>query len=289
MRSKGDSIFLLLILLAGCQSVSVQDRIETEITLAINRGELAENIDRLVQQTEDPSRTAAVAVCEIMDIESLPDEIEKYWHYYRNTDISSTPSVEIFEIINRYKISVLRVLVPYGVDLNYDYRGDPLVRWEFTWGDPPMTPELLRFLLENGYEPNVGGEHQSPLGFCASPYESFLTYHHKYEMVKDLLKHGANPNAWFWSTPMLHQLITYHRENPHALEIIKLLLEEGANVNVVDENGQTALDRVWWRTNALDDVRSRRIINLLESFGAKRAAELTSNSAVVYVEQPQRI
>jgi hypothetical protein len=272
-------IILGLIGLAGCQSefteVHNDDNIEAEIAVAINQGQPAEKIEQLVLQADDPSKAASIAAWRLMQLWSIPTEIEKYWSYYKKSDTSSTPTVEIFEIINRYKISVLRVLIPHGINLNQHYYGSPFISWSGGGGSPPITPELLTFLLENGYDPNLNGKNPSALGSCTHPGQAFWRYDHKYEMIKALLKHGANPNDSYLSKPILHQLIIYNKDNPYLLDIVKLLLEAGAEVNVVDKRGETPLDAAWsFKKSRPDDIVPQEIIECLENFGAKRSTEL---------------
>ena len=267
-------IFLGLICLAGCQTTLTQEQIEGNVRFAINQGQSAENIKQLLLEADDPSQAAAVGVWEVMDLEHIPTEMERSWSNYRESEPSSTPSVEIFEIINRYKVSVLRVLIPYGVNLNHHNAGRPLIIWG-GWGNPPITPELLNFLLEHGYDPNQNGTFPSALGSCAHPGQSFLRYDHKYEMIKTLLKHGANPNVMSMGMPILHQLITYNKDNPHLLEIIQLLLDAGADVDVVDRSGKTPLDLAMsFKNSGADDVLALKIVDTLRRIDAKQAAEL---------------
>lgn len=272
-------IILGLICLAGCQSefteIHKDDKIEAEIAVAINQGQPAEKIEQLILQADDQSKAAGIAAWRLMRLWSIPTEIEKYWSYYKKSDPSNTRSVEIFEVINRYKISVLRVLIPHGINLNQSYSGSPYISWGPGGGNPPVTPELLTFLLENGYDPNLNGENPSALDSCAFPGQSFLTYDQKYEMIRALIKHGANPNVSDFGMPILHRLLIYNKDNPYLLDIVKLLLEAGADVNVVDTRGNTALDAAWSFTNVRPkNIVIQKIIECLENFGAKRSTEL---------------
>jgi hypothetical protein len=273
-------ISYVLIVLSGCQSNSNyrQRQIEGDIRSAISQGKHAEVINQLILQADDPSKAAVAGVWEIMYLEHIPDQIKLTWAYYQEKPPSSTRCSEIFEVINRYKISVLRVLIHHGVDVNRHYYGSPLVMWGCPgWGTPPMTPSLLAFLLENGYNPNLNGDFQSALDFCACPGQSFLKYEQKYEMMKMLLKHGANPNVISGGKPILHQLATpYQRDNPCLLEMIQLLLDEGADVNFLNEEGKTPLDTAMqYRSHPPGkDELVNKIIHCLESSGGNKADEI---------------
>lgn len=157
--------------------------------------------------------------------------------------------------------------------MNHHYFDRPLIIWTMGEGIPPVTPELLAFLLENNYDPNVKDEQHSALGFCAYPGQSFLTYDHKFEMVKSLLKHGANPNVHYLGKPILHRFVDpIHKDNPHQLKIIELLLDAGADVNVVDKKGKTPLDIVLFYGG--NDDTTIKIVGMLERFDAERSVEL---------------
>jgi len=267
-------VALALIAVTGCNSATKQQRIESRITSAIDHGQPAEDIEQLVQQADDPSHAAYVAASQVLHIESLPTRIRTYWDYFRPTPPSSTPSVEIFEVINRYKVSVLRVLVPQRITLSRLEDKRPLVIWG-GWAHPPMTPELLTFLLENGYSTRRNADFGNPVALCGEPGQAFLRYDHKYEMLKTLLRHGADPDVMSMGQPILHQLITRHADNPHQLEMIQLLLDAGADANVVDTLGKTPLDAAiaytGWRP---DDPRGPKMVDLLKRYGAKTSADL---------------
>ncbi len=94
-------------------------------------------------------------------------------------------------------------------------------------------------------------------------------------MIKDLLKHGANPNVNCFGKPILHQLIINNNKNPYLLDIVKLLLETGAEVNAIDKSGYTPLDMAWYSKGPpTDDIVLQKLIECLESYDAKRSTKL---------------
>lgn len=236
---------IALTLIAGCQmslSLTQRDVDGGDIHAAISQGLPAEHIDSLLSQTANPAQAANSGIMEIMNIGYLPQDIGKYWQYYQPKPMRQTPSIEILEVINRYKITILDVLVRHGGNLNRKRKdGSPCIRVSDN-----MTPELLAWLLDHGYDANMTDKSNpdySGLDFCAHPGQSMLRYDQKYEMIKMLLKHGANPNVSSLGQPILHTLATYHRDNPYAPEIIELLLKAGADPTV-KHRGQTGLTAV---------------------------------------------
>ncbi len=233
---------MLLTLMCGCQKTLSQDQIESNLSTAISDGRPAQHIETILRQADDPEQAANHGIWSVMHRSHLPQDIVKNWQYYHPKEISQTPSIEIAEIINRYKITILDVLVRHGGNLNRKYEhGLPVIRFS---GFTEITPDLLRWLLEHGYDANLtykGNSDRTALSHCARPGQSMLRYDQKYEMIKMLLEHGANPNVKSLGDPILHTLASYHKDNPYVLEITELLLKAGADLQIKDHSGNTAL------------------------------------------------
>lgn len=108
-------------------------------------------------------------------------------------------------------------------------------------------PEVVRVLLEGGADPNLCGSDFAsapPLGTLANrtgdPGEDLYQEH--IECAELLLQYGANINGknYLGRTPLMFasDLGTY--------QLVQWLVEKGADVNCVDENGWTALDWSYW-------------------------------------------
>jgi hypothetical protein len=221
-------VLMLVVLVCGCQKTSRQDQVESYIHFAVSEGRSAEEIEGVLRQAEDSSQAADWGIRWVMHLGHLPQDIQENWHYYHAKEMRETPSIEIFEVINRYKITVLDVLVRYGGDLNRkDESGQPVILFS---NFAPMTPELLSWLLKNGYDANSGDGSDSgrtALSYCARPAQGMLRYDQKYEMIKMLLAHGANPDVQSLGAPILETLVTYHKDDPYLVDIIAMLLEAG--------------------------------------------------------------
>jgi ankyrin repeat protein len=102
--------------------------------------------------------------------------------------------------------------------------------------------KLLKILLDSGADVNRA----SAFGDTALYYAAYTG---NITCVKLLLERGANPNArGFCEKPMLGLVI----ESAYPLadcEIIKLLLEHGADVNSIDLQGITPLMHAAWRAS----------------------------------------
>jgi ankyrin repeat protein len=122
------------------------------------------------------------------------------------------------------------------------------------WADDP-DPELISFLLQNGADPNKG--RTTPLMVLLSNRYYFNPYAGRYpmdvnlELVALLLKNGANVNAKDNSgrTPLV-----YAADN--STEAVLLLLKNGADVNAGDDYGMTPLMSVVEGKYAADEDAS---------------------------------
>ncbi len=233
---------MLLTLMWGCQKTLSQGQIESDIFAAISQGRPAQHIETILRQADDPVQAANHGIWSVMYLRHLPQDIEKNWQYYQPKATSQTPSIEIAEIINRYKITVLDVLVRHGGNLNRkSENGLPVIRVD---AFSEITPNLLRWLLEHGYDANLtykGNSDRTALSHCARPNQGMLRYDQKHEMIKMLLEHGANPNVKSLGQPILRTVVMYHKDDPYVLEIAKLLIKAGVDLQIKDRSGDTAL------------------------------------------------
>ena len=106
---------------------------------------------------------------------------------------------------------------------------------EKAWRDETFyAPEKMEALLVAGLDPNLesGG----------TGYQDFIlnraVKYRRLETVRVLLKHGSDPNKTTWGyskTPL------FQSAHDGTMEIAKLLLDSGADVNAVDDSGNNAL------------------------------------------------
>jgi len=144
-------------------------------------------------------------------------------------------------------------------------------------------PSSVRLLLQLGADPNRLDAHGDPIALIAAANSHG-------EILLDLWQHGMDVNARSTSSgsAALHEAISSHRE-----PALRFLVEHGANVNLQDDRGETALmkaacndspDAASWVDLLLRNGADRTIKNksgqtafdLAKACNAAKAAELLS-------------
>lgn len=110
--------------------------------------------------------------------------------------------------------------------------------YDYLWGEVPLcfavksrNIEMINLLIDYGANVN---------GVSKVDCDSIPLYGADYEFSKLLLEKGANPNienddGW---TPLFRAV------NSNKLDVVKLLLEHGANINRIDKNSDGVFD-IW--------------------------------------------
>ena len=96
-----------------------------------------------------------------------------------------------------------------------------------------------------------------------------LTRNRAVEMIRHILKEGANPNATAVDghTPLFHAI------QLNRLEIADVLIAAGADVNAVANNGKTCLQLAWSNGfRLMKNPRNKKLVRYLISKGAKDIA-----------------
>jgi Ankyrin repeats (3 copies)/Ankyrin repeat len=91
--------------------------------------------------------------------------------------------------------------------------------------------EMVQAILDCGVDVNV----QNHGGCTPLAYESIGPFKDP-RVVRSLLDHGADPNAWVDGNTALHRA-----SRNGTIEMVRLLVEHGASVEVKDESGRTPL------------------------------------------------
>lgn len=143
----------------------------------------------------------------------------------------------LYGIIERKNIQLLRVLIEYGIDLDWHRKGYcTLLEHACIYGNA----EIIELLAKSGCNLNM------PMNDVCQR----LAARNRFHTLKYLLKQGMKPDVLSWDG----RTGLHWAAQEGNVEIVKLLIESGANVNIMDENAQTPL-YIACAENHIDVVR----------------------------------
>lgn len=163
----------------------------------------------------------------------------------------------LIEAVDRNRVEAAKLLVEAGADKNARYyQGENALMLAAKKSEV----EMVGMLLDKGFQVNDGSgsinNGWTPLFYALTSYGS-----PKPEIITMILKAGANPNiavedaSGYCSTPL--KLVAV----PYKLDILKLLVENGADVNLACANGETVLSYAITRHDP-------SVVRMLIHFGA---------------------
>lgn len=122
------------------------------------------------------------------------------------------------------------------------------------------SPEVVQALLDYGAEVNALSHSKVAYIPSNTALHAALVGKRSIEVIRLLLEHGADPEIRDSNGHTPLHTAAFHDNN---VEIIRLLLKHGANVNTLDKEGETALSHASKQNNA-------KVAALLREFGAAR-------------------
>lgn len=268
---------VLVLVLLPCAAIA-QDKISLELELveAAARGDLP-LVTRLLENGVDANASDLEGHSALMKAagEGHPEIVTLLID--RGADVNANRQhgwTALHRAVWMGRLESAKVLLDRGADPNACVGGTPL-------GEAVRTnsAEMVRLLLERGADPNVGNS----LWLCV--------WGDSLDLLRLLLDKGADPNSKSTNGRTLlmeaaardHQLEPWWYRNLPAViclllggpplgprylprknepQMVKLLLEKGADVNARDRDGWTALKRARKRG-------ATEIVNLLRAHGAK--------------------
>jgi ankyrin repeat protein len=146
---------------------------------------------------------------------------------------NSKGDTALLKVINENALEIIQLLIQYGANANHISHYDENAL--FKTAECGLAA-ATKFLLENGVNP----DQQNDTGLTPLILASFQSYFDGdyINTAKFLLEHNANPDLYTVEekTTALHQAML--KNNP---DMIKLLVENDANVNLPNNNGETPI------------------------------------------------
>lgn len=139
------------------------------------------------------------------------------------------------KIQNKNDVEIVKLLIKYGANVNFV--NEYPVLSEAIDITSNFGPEVVELLLENEADPNYIYGNETVLLEIFESYQK-STISNDLLNVPILLKYGANPNILdkFGNNAILLAI-----KNNFPLEIINLLIDNNANINVINKHNMTAL------------------------------------------------
>lgn len=162
--------------------------------------------------------------------------------------VDAWSEIPFFQAIERDDNEAVRKLVKSGIDLKTrDERGNTALHVAVAGGNL----EIVRLLLENGAKVNAKNKEKlTPIWMFEDGEDETLV-----KIFRLLIAKGADVNVLNEDKASLLMMACFDDN----LEAVKILLEAGANPNLKDEDGETALQK----------TDSEEIKQLLKQYGAR--------------------
>jgi ankyrin repeat protein len=190
---------------------------------------------------------------------------EQYLQKRQNKKNSPNPWPELLKAVDRNDIQKTKRLIDAGHDVNVqDALGRTALMLSIWWQSGRTKKfELTELLLSAGAQVNIQDK-KGESALIRAPFEA----------AKLLIAHGADANNGSGVKPILHAL---------CIQTMQLLLEHGANIHEVDEDGMNALMWASWAPfpwYKIDD--SLQMVRFLVNAGIDiNAQDHTGNAALM--------
>ena len=150
------------------------------------------------------------------------------------SELDLNPEKAFIDAADSGDINIIRHLIERGIDINIDYKGRTALYTAATEGET----EIVKLLLQEGADPNVG-DHDglvTPLYMVAM--ENRGGFEKTNEIIKLLVDGGADMDTACTYSNITPLMWVAGNGN---IEGVRYLVEKGADINIKDEDGQTAL------------------------------------------------
>lgn len=183
---------------------------------------------------------------------------------------------QFFDAIENYDIEKCRELLALGVSVNAKISSRNWQGSALHLATSLKQMQQMKFLLDNGADPNIKNSRkgETPLHLVTGPHYYTPRKADWYvEAAKLLIARGANPNEQdlYGISPLSNQC-TWNKMSPSDsdLEMIDLLIDNGAEIDQEDNAGETALEKslTYEYTNRQGRVLDTKVAKKLIERGA---------------------
>lgn len=163
-----------------------------------------------------------------------------------------------------------------SINLNEVISGNTPLVWAIERkNDIPNIINILTVLIEKGANPNTLVRGSTPLWHIFAnviPNNDPDDPNNDLAIARFLLDKGANPDTKDFTglTPLMSAV------NSGNLELVELLLEKGADRNITENNGKTALDFALVRNARNPNERKHAIIQRIQNYNPKTGGKIRS-------------
>lgn len=188
-------------------------------------------------------------------------------------------SFPLFMAIEKLNVAMVKFLIEQGAKVNVvDDKGETaLTKLVLVNPDNPARfgaiKELFQmFIAQNANIKQQNRQGETALYILASRRMGKSTQPLKLEFMKLLIDHGARPRGQDKAEkPLLHNVMEHMTKDENStcnvVETITFLVENGADVDAVNKDGNTALSRIV-ATDVLSDEDKVKLIGVLVGHGA---------------------
>lgn len=172
-------------------------------------------------------------------------------------------------------IAIVKLLVEAGADIDgYEDKDDKSPKTALMIAIEKKNYDIVKYLLEHRADPNKYLKYAGyppynrfPIDFLMSPTITDGTNDKCRKILKLLFEYGADPDAMTFGNTYLHGILKKMNIDRDLVETVKLLLMEGADPNMQNINGKTAL-QIFEERNSTNDY-ANQIVKILLDNGAE--------------------
>ena len=223
----------------------------------------------------------------------------KSWHFWDKEAWFGDTKKAMIDLLEQYGAVPPEIIVERGthyIGIAKNKRAslkkeEASLNEQLQWAVEQGESEKVEELIKKGADPNADipnlGKVSSKVEYFLNDQLQWAVEQEKSEKVEEFIKKGADPNADIPNVPPL--LITAIKNGD--IKTMEVLLKAGADPNIVDENGKSALSHArgykswhFWDKDFWNTDTKKAMIDLLEQYSEDLEAEDTPSTPAPAVE-----